>query len=170
MFDSQRLPYTPLIEAQGFYQLGMIEDSQASLDRVPEEDRQSPEYRELQVLLLLWEGAWDEAIEASQGFVEAFPRLAFGYIHIAFAQHEQGKTEEALETLYTAPGFLRGEPVYHYNVACYHASLNQISEATEALSKSFRMDRRLKTWASNDPDLSNLRYNSDLFSNDSLAS
>jgi hypothetical protein len=85
------------------------------------------------------------------------PEYKGGYIHTAFALHESGRTQEALDLLRSGPPVLKQDATYFYNVACYEAVLGNAESAVKNLSRSFRLDNRLKDGALEDRDLAAIR-------------
>jgi tetratricopeptide (TPR) repeat protein len=96
---------------------------------------------------------WDEALAACEALREGRPELSLGYIHGAFCLHELGRTAEAMALLQEGPASLLREPVYFYNLGCYHAVLGNPEEAQNCLQTSFNMDEKFREIARYDPDL-----------------
>ncbi len=139
--------------AQGLLELGMITEALAELDRLPEADRVREEAVQLRVYILMRAGRWDQALEACEVLRTSLPDSTLGYIHGAFCLHELGRTEEALRLLREGPASLLREPVYFYNLGCYHAVLGNPEEAENCLRMSFNMDEKFREIARYDPDL-----------------
>lgn len=139
--------------AQGYLELGMTDEALAELARVPESERAHPDVAQLRVYILMRARRWDEALEACAKLRDEHPDLVLGYIHGAFCLHELGRTEEAMQLLKAGPVSLLREPVYFYNLGCYHAVLGQPEEAQNYLQMSFSMDEKFREIARYDPDL-----------------
>ncbi len=58
-----------------------------------------------------------------------------------------------MELLQQGPAALLREPVYFYNLGCYHAVLGNPEEAQNYLQMSFNMDEKFREIARYDPDL-----------------
>ena len=71
--------------------------------------------------------------------------------------HEMGDTVTACDTLRGGPKTLTANPLYHYNLGCYHAVLGDLGEATPALRQAFKLDSKLAEMAKTDPDLDAVR-------------
>jgi tetratricopeptide (TPR) repeat protein len=131
----------------------MTDEALAELERVPEEDRTHEDVAQLRVYILMRARGWDEALAACEALRTGRPELPLGYIHGAFCLHELGRTAEAMALLQEGPASLLREPVYFYNLGCYHAVLGNPEEAQNYLQMSFNMDDKFREIARYDPDL-----------------
>ena len=146
-----------LLAAQGYYELGMVGDALREIDLLSPAWKSKPEVIELRLLALMQVHAWSEALDAGFQLCEAMPDACAGFIHAAFCLHEMQRTEEAKQLLLKGPSSLHREPVFFYNLACYDARLGNRDEALEHLQRSFKLDKKFKDFARQDPDLANLR-------------
>ena len=131
----------------------MTEEALAELERVPEEDRDHEDVAQLRVYVLMRARRWDDALASCEALRAVRPELSLGYIHGAFCLHELGRTAEAMELLQQGPASLLREPVYFYNLGCYHAVLGNPEDAQSYLQMSFNMDEKFREIARYDPDL-----------------
>lgn len=131
----------------------MADEALAELDRVPSEDRTHEDVEQLRVYILMRARRWPDALAACEALRAGHPELSLGYIHGAFCLHELGRTGEAMELLQQGPASLLREPVYFYNLGCYHAVLGNPEEAQNYLQMSFSMDEKFREIARYDPDL-----------------
>lgn len=131
----------------------MADEALAELDRVPSEDRTHEDVEQLRVYILMRARRWPDALAACEALRAGHPELSLGYIHGAFCLHELGRTGEAMELLQQGPASLLREPVYFYNLGCYHAVLGNPEEAQSYLQMSFSMDEKFREIARYDPDL-----------------
>lgn len=139
--------------AQGYLELGMADEALAELERVPAADRGHEDVAQLRVYILMRARRWPEALGACEALRSRHPDLSLGYIHGAFCLHELGRTAEAMALLQEGPASLLREPVYFYNLGCYHAVLGHPEEAQNYLQMSFNMDGKFREIARYDPDL-----------------
>ena len=146
-----------LDSAHGYFALGMREEAWAELGVVAESYQDSIEVRELTLCFLLSERRWQEALELSQTICEEMPDVDTGFIHAAYCLHEMGETSSACDTLRGGPDTLASNPLYHYNLGCYHAVLGELDEAAGALKEAFALDAKLAEMAKSDPDLVEIR-------------
>ncbi|MGK0186898.1 MAG: putative Zn-dependent protease [Verrucomicrobiales bacterium] len=146
-----------LDSAQGYFALGMRDEAWAELAAVTKEYGDSVEVRELTLCFLLSERRWQEALDLSRSICEATPEVDMGFIHAAYCLHEMGETSTACDTLRGGPATLSANPLYHYNLGCYHAVLGDFGEAASALRQAFKLDSNLAEMAKSDPDLAEIR-------------
>jgi predicted Zn-dependent protease len=146
-----------LDSAHGYFALGMREDAWMELESVTVTYGDSIEVRELTLCFLLSERRWGEALAVSRTICETMPDADIGFIHAAYCLHEMGETSTACETLRDGPTTLNSNPLYHYNLGCYHAVLGDLSEAANALTQAFKLDCKLAEMAKTDPDLIGIR-------------
>ena len=146
-----------ILAAQGYVELGLYEEAQAELARLPGEAGARADVMEILLLCLMAEQRWPEALALTLRLCEAEPEEPGGFIHAAYCLHEMGRTQEALDVLGRGPAALRSKPVYYYNLACYHAKLGQRDKALALARQSFEMDGSLRAVARKDPDLDCLR-------------
>lgn len=131
----------------------MTDEALAELERVPEGDRDHEDVAQLRVYILMRARRWDDALASCEALRAVRPELSLGYIHGAFCLHELGRTAEAMELLQQGPASLLREPVYFYNLGCYHAVLGNPEDAQSYLQMSFNMDEKFREIARYDPDL-----------------
>ncbi len=142
--------------AQGYLELGMTDEALAELERVAADDLRHGDVGELRVLILMRASRWSEALAACEALRADHPEISAGHIHGAFCLHELGRTEEAMQMLLDGPESLLRDPVYFYNLGCYHAVLGRPEEAHNYLQMSFNMDEKLRDIARIDPDLAGM--------------
>ena len=146
-----------LLAAQGYSELGMVDDALAEIDSLPAELAENTTVVEMRIHVLRQAKRWKPALTASRLLCRVAPDKACGFIHTAFCLHELGRTTEARDTLLAGPDVLHGESTYHYNLACYECTLGNLDLARLHLEKSFELDKNLKEFAKTDPDLNGLR-------------
>lgn len=142
--------------SKGYFELGLYEDSLQELDALPSELHASEEVIELRTWNLMRLCNWDEALESAREVVDRYPHNPIGYIDLAYCLHEQSLTSEARETLLQAPRSIEQYPTYHYNLACYEATLGNLDTARRLLKTAVQMNPSYQQEAQKDPDLKNL--------------
>jgi tetratricopeptide (TPR) repeat protein len=145
-----------LLAAQGYLELGMVEEALAELSSLPPVVG-DPDLIELRLHILMQGERWAESLLAAEELLRLNPLAIPGYIHGAFALHELGRTAEARDLLLRGPDILRKDPTYHYNIGCYEAVLGNREEAKLSLKKSFALDETYREFAKKDPDLKAIR-------------
>jgi predicted Zn-dependent protease len=146
-----------LLAAQGYLELGMVEEALAELTSVYDELRDDPDIIELRLHILMQGRRWAEALTTAEELLRKKPNAVPGYIHGAFALHELGRTAEARDLLLKGPGDLRKDPTFHYNIGCYEAVLGNRESALESLNQSFALDETYRDFAKRDPDLESIK-------------
>ena len=139
--------------AQGYFELGMLEDALAELDTLPADLQEGAAVLQMRLFIHMREKRWGQALEISRTFCRVQPEETLGFIHAAFCLHELRRTAEAKALLLAGPAALLGEATYHYNLGCYDAALGNIEEAQGHLRTSFRLDGKFREYARTDPDL-----------------
>ena len=146
-----------LLAAQGYLELGMVEEALAELSFFQPQEINDPDLLELRLHILMQEGRWSEALLSAEELLRLNASAVPAYIHGAFALHELGRTAEARDLLKRGPEILRNDPTYHYNIGCYEAVLGNRELAKESLKKSFALDETYRDFAKKDPDLAAIR-------------
>ncbi|MBL9151178.1 MAG: hypothetical protein JNK37_01765 [Verrucomicrobiales bacterium] len=141
------------IAAQGYYELGMLDEAWARLAELSVEERARPATLKLRIQLHVTAREWKDGLAVCRQLCDVCPDDAAGYIHGAYCLHELGKTAEARELLMEGPDTLKEEPIYFYNLGCYDARLGNVNSACHWLKRSFEMDDALRRQARRDPDL-----------------
>ncbi len=142
-----------LLAAQGYFELGMLEDALGELERLPAAMQQGLEGLQMRLFIHMREGRWEDALEISRALCRVGPEETLGFIHAAFCLHEMGRTADAKAFLLSGPSALLEEATYHYNLGCYDAALGNIEDAQAHLRASFKLDRKFREFAKTDPDL-----------------
>jgi predicted Zn-dependent protease len=135
----------------------MYDDALHELDQLPQEARQHATVLELRIVVLMQARRWKAALNSSRELCRLDPDKPTGYIHTAFCMHELGQTSDARDFLLGAPALLHGEATFHYNLACLRVPARQFGARRMHLDKSFTLDKKLREFASGDPDLQALR-------------
>jgi predicted Zn-dependent protease len=143
--------------AEGYSELGMLDDALGELDQLDAEQRDRSEVLRMRIDILLRKQVWTDALRLSQRFCTVNPNQPYGFVHTAFCLHELGRTSEAKQTLLEGPAALLDVPVYYYNLACYDTVLGNLEQAKAYLRASFRLDKSFREMAKTDPDLQRIR-------------
>jgi tetratricopeptide (TPR) repeat protein len=146
--------------AEGYLMLDMDEDAWAeledlSVDDLPTRDDKAS-YLVLVLELALRSKDWDLGARIAEALVVVKPGHIPAYVHGAYCLHELGQTDKARDILIAGPPDLRDEPLYFYNLGCYHAVLGDRLQALACLNEAFQRDPKLKKTARKDPDLQGL--------------
>jgi predicted Zn-dependent protease len=100
-------------------------------------------------------GKWEVAAEIAQAICKLVPDSSLGFVKLAYALHELGRTKEAREVLLPVVDKFADEHLISYNLACYCCQLGQRKEAWHWIKNVFDLaDRKeVKLMALDDPDL-----------------
>lgn len=138
---------------EGYLQLEMPEDALAELHNTPKEKQGTERYKELLLATQMMLEHWTPAAETARELCKINIKEKSYFIHAAFCLHEIGNTLEALRQLLMGPPVLLGDPLYHYNLACYHSVLGNLKDAQGCLNQAFKLDPDLEELAPKDKDL-----------------
>ena len=147
-----------LLAAQGYLELGMVEEALAELSGVKSLEAGDPDLVELRLHIMMHGERWSEALVVAEELLRLNPSALPAYIHRAFALHELGRTADARDLLLRGPEILREDPTYHYNIGCYEAVLGNSESAKQSLERSFALDETYRDFAKKDPDLKAIRH------------
>jgi len=142
-----------LLAAQGYLELGMVEEALSELSRVETACLGDPDLLEMRLHILMQARRWNDAFAAAEELLRIRQDALPAYIHGAFALHELGRTAEARDLLLRGPTILRSDPTFHYNIGCYEAVLGNCDAALVSLRQSFALDSTFRDFARQDPDL-----------------
>ena len=146
-----------LLAAQGYLELGMVEEALAELVAVQSPMISDPDLIEMRLHILMQGGRWSDALASAEELLRLNSSALSAYIQGAFALHELGRTTEARDLLLRGPQVLRNDPTFHYNIGCYEAVLGNNDSAMRSLKKSFALDETYRDFAKQDPDLEAIR-------------
>lgn len=146
-----------LIAAQGYLELGMVEEALAELSSFSGPFAGDPDIVELRLHILMQGERWTDAFTSAEELLRLTPDAVPAFIHGAFALHEMGRTSEARDLLLKGPPVLKNDPTFHYNIGCYEAVLGNKEAALQSLKLSFALDDTYRDFAKGDPDLKMLR-------------
>lgn len=147
------------LAAEGWFELGQLQDALEELTRVSPAGMKSPEVLELHWRILAERHEWTEALEVANRMTEAAPGRAEGWIHRSFTLHELRRTDEAWSILLPVAPQFPEESIIPYNLACYACQLGELQAARDWLQRaaSMRPKNEIKVMALQDPDLAPLR-------------
>lgn len=140
----------------GWLELGLPEDALEELAELNAEQRLKKQVLELKMFSEMEAYRWNAAADTGRLLCLREPKEPRFFIHAAYCLHETGDTHAARNWLMTGPAELIEDPLFHYNIACYHAVLGSPGQAMSHLNRAFSMDETLKESAREDEDLSDL--------------
>lgn len=154
-----QIPTSKLLSyAEGFIELGLLNDAANELEKVAFEDRLTPPVLFCRIKLYMAAKQWD-MVEAMAKPLVTIPNVdAAVWVHWAYAVRRLRSVSEAKDIL------LKAEPIYgktcgmlQFNLACYECVLGNITEARKRLRMACKLDKQFKALALDEPDLKGLR-------------
>jgi tetratricopeptide (TPR) repeat protein len=141
----------------GYLALAMYAEAHEELESLPLESQLHPAIQLARMELLMEMKEWKVGASLGQSLCGLWPDEFEFWFKAAYCLHEQKRTEEAKETLLTAPFAIRDTALYYYNLACYETQLGHLAEARGLLKVCFKKDEHFREEALDDPDLAPLR-------------
>jgi len=132
-------PYTHHIAAaEGWIELGNLNEARAELAQIPESERQHPEFLSVHWSLCAADQNWAEALHVAAQLVEAVPDEHAGWLHQAYALRRApgGGLQAAWDCLFPALKKFPKVPIIPYNLACYACQLDRKEQARELLKSA----------------------------------
>lgn len=145
-----------LESALGWLELGLPEEALSELAGLSARDRMKRQALELKLFAEMRALRWNAGADTGRLLCLREPKEARFFIHAAYCLHETGDTRAARNWLMTGPTCLIEDPLFHYNLACYHAVLGEPKQAHSHLERAFSMDDSLRKVAREDKDLEDL--------------
>jgi Flp pilus assembly protein TadD len=143
--------------AQGWTELGLVDEAFAELDNIEPRHRAHPDVLEVRWNAYHATQKWMDACEVARAITKVAPERFNGWWMLSFALHALKETQEAYENLASVRYKFGVEWMLHYNLACYLAQLGRLKEARVALARALQFNPEQRAIASQDPDLEPLR-------------
>jgi predicted Zn-dependent protease len=137
----------------GYVDLGMYEEANAELEKLPNEIKTHPVVLLARLELLVEMKRWEEGVNLGQSLAKLWPQEFEFRFKAAYCLHELRRTQEAKDTLIDAPVNQRKTALYFYNMACYETQLGNVAQAKLLLKSCFERDKKWRAEALEDPDL-----------------
>lgn len=147
-----------LSAAEGYLQLEMPKEAIDQIEGLPRKVRDSQHALELELAAEMMQKHWNRGVEISRTLCNLWPNKKAYYLHAAFCLHETGDTLAAKSFLMSGPKSLMKDALFHYNMGCYSAVLEDADEALRYLRQAFELDPELKETAKTDKDLVGLSF------------
>ncbi|MBB5351730.1 Flp pilus assembly protein TadD [Haloferula luteola] len=145
-----------LTSALGWLELGSPEEALRELSLLDARQRMRRQALELKLVAEMKAGHWNAGADTGRLLCLREPGEPRFFIHAAYCLHETGDTAAARNWLMTGPTSLIKDPLFHYNIACYHAVLGEKGPARSHLQRAFQMNSQLRQLAEKDEDLATL--------------
>ncbi|MCH7224502.1 tetratricopeptide repeat protein [Haloferula sp. A504] len=142
--------------ALGWLELGLPEEALQELESLSARDRMRRQALELKLAAQMKAERWNAGADTGRLLCLREPKEPQFFIQAAYCLHETGDTAAARNWLMTGPSSLIEDPLFHYNIACYHAVLGESKQARSHLKRAISMDESLRWRACHDDDLATL--------------
>lgn len=143
-----------LIEcAEGYLDLGMIDEASNELDRLPVDLATKVEVMNLRAAIYSETENWPMLRDYAEVLVKVRPEDSAHWIWFAFATRLTRSIMEAQAILLDALEFHDSHPTVHFNLACYACLLGDLPLARERLAHACLLEPKKHAVALKDMDL-----------------
>ena len=146
-----------LTTAEGFLELGMVDEAWAELDEIKPLERAHPSVVAMRLRILERMARFETGVEIARGAVRLHPEDLD--IRLLGASHIRQATGvgEALRFLQDSPETFRGHGGYWFAIACIHCQLGDLDRTAECTRHAVDLDRRFQMRVLDHQDLEPLR-------------
>jgi predicted Zn-dependent protease len=145
-----------VVEAQGYLELGMLDDAADALEQIPPENKTSLPVVALRVEIFQAAKRWSD-MEAVCGYLVGLePDNPQWWLRWGYATRRAKDEKAAAKLLKHALRKFPDEPCLLYNLGCYLCVMGKLDEARQALKQTFSLDKSFRLLAVDDPDLTEL--------------
>lgn len=146
-----------LLEAEGYLELGMFDESVRTLAALPPSVQSRKEVLQLRMALHMTAKHWPAAAEIAACLVEREPAESGWWVNFAYCVRRARSLDEAEAILLRAVELHPESAIIHYNLACYACVTGRLELAKERLAVARGLDKNVKQMAMHDDDLFALR-------------
>ena len=154
-----------LTAAQGWLELGLVEEAFAELESIQPQHRTHPDVLKLRWQIYAKAEKWGHAFAVAQGLARLLPDDVEPFIWRSYSARRMqgGGVLHAFELLHAVVRDFPDEPVVPFNLACYCCRLGRMPQAQSWLHIAFEIAQRngtekhWKTKALEESDLETLR-------------
>jgi tetratricopeptide (TPR) repeat protein len=145
-----------LCEAEGFLDLGMLQEAASELAQLNPAAEDDPEVLTLRVALFRRTEEWEPMEAAARQLAQLWPHKPDCWIVWSFAKRRTDSLEAGLEIL------LRGErkhpqsAVIQFSLGCYACLMGNPGEAARRIQRAIELDERFREIVLEDPELAAL--------------
>jgi tetratricopeptide (TPR) repeat protein len=146
-----------LLAAEGFLELGLLEDAVAELNHIPPTQRLHIDVLQFRWQLEATRTDWDAALTVARDLLRFAPDNGANWLHYAYAlrRARDGGLDKAFAALEPAAQTFLAEPVIPFNLACYACQMGNLDQARQWLLRSIAIGGKkyITLMALNDDDL-----------------
>jgi predicted Zn-dependent protease len=146
-----------LSAAQGYFELGMLADSETELDKLSRATQERPEVLVIRLGIYQKQERWPELQVVSAALSDLDPAQPQWAISLAYATRRADCIESARAVLLNALKRHPKEALIHFNLACYECQLGNPAGAIALVKTALLLDPAMAPMALTDPDLEPIR-------------
>jgi Tfp pilus assembly protein PilF len=139
--------------ALGYLQLGILEEANDEIEKLPPEERTSSGVLRLRAAICSETKSWHLLREVATFLVDSLPGDPQHWIWLAHATRRTTSIPDAEAILLRAMELHPKGGMIHFNLACHAAHAGRIEEAKERLREAIRLAPETRLLALDDPDL-----------------
>ena len=128
-----------ILAAQGYLEIGMVEDALREMEALPENEKTSNECLSVYLEIFRETGEWDRMEKTAQRLCQTDKQNVKRWLDCAFARYHLDSVESARETLLAATERFPDEALVHFQLACCECQLGNIAEAKKHLNQSKKL-------------------------------
>jgi Flp pilus assembly protein TadD len=148
---------TLLRSAEGYFELGMIEEASEELDRIPTRFQSNVDISSLRLQLLIATGNYERGEWVARGLVFKQPEKAFPWLGWAFCARRAISLEAAEQILEMAHTVHPENGIIVFNMACYASAAGRLSDARNLFNRATELESAAKEWILQDENLRTIR-------------
>ncbi len=151
------LPKRRLSHARGYLELGMLDEAEAELDRIPPPLGEEVEVLAVRLAIFQERQNWPALRDLARLLVARSPGEAAGWVTWAYAVRRADSLAEAEKILLAAETQHPEEPTIQFNLGCYACQRGDLAAARLRVDRAIALEPRFADAAKTDPDLAPLR-------------
>ena len=125
-----------ILAAQGYLEIGMLEDSLRELETLPDNEQMINESLSVYLEIYREAGDWDRMENIALLLCESDKKNVQSWLDCAFARYHLDSVESARATLLAATKRFPNEALVLFQLACCECQLGDIAEAKKHLNQS----------------------------------
>jgi hypothetical protein len=146
-----------LTTAEGFLELGMVDEARTELDEIEPLERAHPSVIAMRLRILERMARFETGVEIARGAARLHPEdLDIRLLGAAHIRQTTG-AEESLRFLQASSETFRGHVGYWFAIACLHCQLGDLDRTAECTRRAVELDRSFQMRVLDHPDLEPLR-------------
>lgn len=146
-----------LTYANGYRELGMIEEALQELANLGETYASRTEYLQMQLAIFMEAKRWQDALPVANILASRNDSDPGNFVNLAYITRRASGIEGARIILENASKRFPREAIIHYNLGCYACCTKDMDTAKAHLLTSFSLDESYLEMSESDEDLKALR-------------